>query len=274
MTTALRLFALVFGFLFSIAAMASAVVETVSGSVRSGASAASASPVTTGQRLDSGTTIVTGPNSRVILRFDDGQAMLLNDDTEFRISDYVFSAQEPAKDRFVFDLLRGAARSVTALLTRRNPNAYALRVPQATIGIRGTDFMVALVNPAFMAITIGEISAVNAAGTASFAAGATATVATATTLAVSIAATALPAAVAASFNQMGSIAISATGAASGSAAGAGSGAGTAVGAAAGGITLGTVGIIGAAVAAAVAVTSDNSTPQQTTTGTTGSTGTR
>jgi len=215
MATALRAFALVLGIAFSSFALASAVVESVTGTVRSGPSATSTSPVAIGQRIDPGTTVVTGPNSFVTLRFDDGQVMLLNDDTEFRIDEYAFSPKEPAKDRFKFDLLRGAVRSVTGLLTKRNPQAYQLHAPQVTIGIRGTDFMVALVNPAYLSVLDGTVAASNAAGTATFAVGASATVASATTLAVSIAATALPASVAATFNRMSSIALSASGTAAG-----------------------------------------------------------
>jgi hypothetical protein len=257
MITTLRAFAIVFGLMFSISAWAAALVESITGSVSAGPTAASTSAVSVGQRIDPGTTVVTGANSRVILRFDDGQAMLLNDNTEFRVAEYAFIAQEPAKDRFVFDLLRGAARSVTAALTRRSPNAYALRAPNATIGIRGTDFMVALANQTYMNVLDGVIAATNAAGTATFAAGAVATVASATTLAVSIAATALPAAVAASFSEMGSIALSA--------AAAGAGASGATGAAAGGITTGVVAAGVAAVAGIAALTSSNN--QQPTPGT-------
>lgn len=273
MGIATRILVLAIGLFFSVLAMASSVVESITGSVRAGPTAAAAAPVSVGQRINAGTTVVTGAKSLVTLRFDDGQVMLLGNDTEFRVAEYSFSRQDPAKDSFVFDLLRGAARSVTAVLTRRNSQAYALRVPQATLGIRGTDFMVALVNPAYMSVLNGTISVANAAGTVTFSAGATATVASATSLATSIAASALPASVTSTFSQLGSIPIAPTEAA------AGQGAQAASGAASGGVSLGTVGLIGAAVAAAAALASDNQQQQSTspasgTTATTSTTGTR
>ena len=95
-------------------------------------------------------------------------------------------------------LFKGAMRSVSGLIGSRNRNAFALLAPQATIGIRGTDFMIALVNPAYLSVLQGTIGVSNAAGSAAFSAGATATVASSTALAVAIPAAALPASVAAS----------------------------------------------------------------------------
>jgi hypothetical protein len=38
-------------------------------------------------------------------------------------------------------------------------------MPQATIGIRGADFMVVLVNPAYLPVLRGAVGVTNAAGT-------------------------------------------------------------------------------------------------------------
>jgi len=245
--------------LFSLSAFAAALFETVTGDVKAGATASTATAARKDQRVNPGSVVVTGPKSLATLRFDDGQAIVLNENSEFKISAYSFVRNDPKKDSFVVDLLKGAMRSVSGLLGRRSAQAYAVRVPQATIGIRGTDFMVALVNPAYLSVLSGSIGVTNAAGAVAFGAGTTATVASTTTLATSIAASALPASVAASFKQLSSIAISAA-----------AGAGTATGAAAGGVTMGTVGIAAAVVGvAALAASQDNGT----TTGTTGTTGT-
>jgi len=242
--TALGLFV---GFMSSVSSFAAALVENMRGDVRAGAAAATATAVRGGQRVEMGTVITTGAKSLVTLRFDDGQAVVLNENAEFRITNYSFVRDDPKKDVFLFDLFKGAMRAVTSIVSTRNAQAYALRTPQATLGIRGTDFMVALVNPAFLSVLSGAVGVSNAAGAVTFAAGTTATVASATVLATTIAATALPAAVAASFSQLGSLAITAgVGAA---------GASVATGAAAGGVTLGTIGVIGAAVAGVAAVAS-------------------
>lgn len=261
----IRIFSLVAGLLFALPGYASALIEMATGNVRAGTSAAAATLVRKDQRVQPGSTVVTGPRSQAILRFDDGQAVALSENTEFKVTEYSFSTSDPSRDRFVFELLKGAMRSVTGALTARNRNAYQLRVPQATLGIRGTDFMVALVNPAYMSVLNGTIAVSNSAGSVAFGAGTTATVASATTLATTIAAAALPASVAATFSELGSLTVTASTAA---------GASGATTAATGGLTLGTAAAIGAVVAGIAAVTSDKSdapasAPSGTTTGTTG-----
>ena len=152
MLTAFRMFVLLLAMMSSSLAFASAIVETMNGTVRSGPSASSNDPVAIGQRLNAGTTVVTGPRSHVALRFDDGQIILLNDDTEIRVEEYAFNPREPQRDRFLFKVLRGAVRLVTSLLTERNPAALQVQAPQATFGVRGTDFMVALFNGAYLGV--------------------------------------------------------------------------------------------------------------------------
>ncbi|HSQ03907.1 MAG TPA: FecR family protein [Burkholderiales bacterium] len=224
--------------------------------------------------METGSVVITGPKSLVVLRFDDGHAVALNENAEFKVTQYTYAKDDAAQDKSVIELLKGAMRSITGLIAQRTPAAYELRIPQATIGIRGTDFMVALVNPAYMSVLNGTIAVTNSAGVATFTAGATATVTSATTLATAIPASALPASVATSFSELSSLSIAAgaAGTGTGTAGGAGGGAGAAAasGAAAGGLTIGTISAIAAAIGVAAAVTSSQeSSPISGTTGTTG-----
>ena len=242
---------------------ANGVYQSVTGDVRAATGTATPASVAKDQRIVPGTTITTGPGAQTVIRFDDGHTVVLNENTEFRVNQYIFDKDKPQNDIIAMQIVKGAMRSVSGLIVSRSRSAFALLAPQATIGIRGTDFMIALVNPAYLSVLEGSIGVTNAAGTATFAAGATATVATATTLAVAIPAAALPASVAASFSSMGSVAISAAAA----------GAGAASGAAAGGITAGMVAAGVAVVGVAVAASSSNdsgspSSPSTTTTTTT------
>ncbi len=246
----------------SVPAFANAVIESITGQVRAGVTAGTAAAVTVSQRIPTGATISTGANSRTVLRFDDGQAIVLHESTDFRVTDYGFNRADPRQDKFGFELLRGALRAVTGLLGQRSPTAFALRTPQATIGIRGTDFMVALANQTFTSVTTGSIGVTNAAGTAVFGPGSFGAVANAATLAAAVPASALPAGVASTFSQLGSVAV-----------GASAGAAGASGAATGGISVGTIGAAAAAAAAAAAISNNNDNPSGTT-GTTGTTGTR
>lgn len=229
----------------SVQTFAAATVESSTGDVRAGASPAAASTVSKDQRILPGTVVTTGPNSQVVLRFDDGQAMALGANTEFRVAEYHFEAAQPAKDSFVFELLRGAARSITGALSQRSPRNYSLRLPTATIGIRGTDFMVAQMNSGFVQVTNGAIDVTNSAGSVTFGPGSVGTVASSTTLATTITAAALPAAVSSAFAQLGALPLSAVGA------------GQAVGAATGGISGAAMAGIAIGVAAVAAIANDN-----------------
>ena len=139
---------LALGFLASFSAasaFAAAVVQSIEGDVRAGPIGKPVTGVTLDQRLASGTTVVTGPDAQVILRFDDGQQVVLDHSTHFRIVDFQYNEADPKTDRSVFGLLKGALRMVSGAIATRNRQAVALRIPQATIGIRGTDFSLSIV---------------------------------------------------------------------------------------------------------------------------------
>ena len=195
------------GFFSAASAFGAAVVQEAKGDVRAGATPAQSKPITPHQRVLPGTVVTTGPGSQAILLFDDGQAVALHENTQFRIEDFSFRPQEPEADRAVFVLLQGALRALTGILGKRSPGVFSLRVPQATIGIRGTDFMVAIVNPAYLSVLEGTVTATNAAGTVPFGAGTLGSIATSATLAVSIPASALPAAVSSAFDGLGKLPI-------------------------------------------------------------------
>ena len=139
--------ALAMAMLFAGAALAAAVVQSMKGDVRAGPIGKPAATVAVDQRLTSGTAVVTGPDAQVILRFDDGQQVVLNHNTHFRIADFRYLEGDPRLDRSVFALLKGALRIVSGAIATRN---------RSTIGVRGTDFMVALVNPAYVSVLQGN----------------------------------------------------------------------------------------------------------------------
>ena len=243
----LRLAVLLFGLSSTFAAFAAGIIETLRGDVKAGISAAAASAASAKQRVNSGTTLVTGPKSAATIRFEDGQVIAIHENSEFKVSEYVFSKEAPAKDKFSFDLVKGALRAVTSAGTRRTPDAFALRTPTATMGIRGTDFMVAITNPLFIQVISGVVQVVNAGGVALVGAGVTSTVSAAGVTAVTIPASALPASVAASFGNLASITITvgATGAVTATA--------TTAASAGGAITTTTLAISAAALATIVTV---------------------
>lgn len=229
-----------------------------------------------GASLENDMIVSTGNNSHAVLKFEDGQVIALQSNTSFRIHDYRYSPRKIEESNMFFSLLKGGLRAITGLVGSKHQAAFKLQTPNSTIGIRGTDFMVVIVNPVYSSVASGSISMTNAAGTAVFSAGQTAVVTSATVLPMSISAAAVPAG---TFTQLGAIPLpaptpAAPGAGSGSAPGGGAGSGaagdaaagasSATGAAVGGVTAGAVSaaVVGVAVVGA-AVSSNN------TSGTTG-----
>jgi len=150
---------------------ANGVFENVRGDVKAAQGAAAPASVAKNQRFVPGTTVLTGPGAQAIIRFDDGHAVVLNENSEFRVNQYSFDKDKPQSDNIALQLFKGAMRSVTGLIGTRNRQSFALLAPQATIGIRGTDFMLALVNPAYLSVIQGTIGVTNAAGLGSFCGG-------------------------------------------------------------------------------------------------------
>lgn len=261
-----------------------------SGDVKTALGSQKAQAVGKGALLENDMIVFTGDVSQAVLKFEDGQVIALQSNSSFRIDDYRYNPKEIEKSNMFFSMLKGGLRAITGLISSKHQAAFRLNTPNATIGIRGTDFMVVMSNQMYGNVISGSISMTNAAGTAVFSAGQAAMVASATALPVSISAAAIPAG---TFTQLGAIPVpaptpAAPGAGSGSAPGSGAGTGTgttastgtatggaaagstaagsaaATSAAVGGITVGTVSaaVVGVAAVAAAASSDD-------TTGTTG-----
>ncbi len=84
-----------------------------------------------------GDRIVTSAAAVVELRLRDGTLLTVGRASEFVIRDYRIYKDQP--NVALFDLARGAFRSVTGFITKR-PHRYEVRTRVATIGVRGTDF--------------------------------------------------------------------------------------------------------------------------------------
>jgi len=204
--------------------------------------------------VDNQDTVTTGPGARLTLHMNDGQQLILDQNTEVRITDFQYRAADPKADRAVFGLVKGALRVVSGAIARRNGAAFALRVPQATIVVRGgADFMVALVNPAYLAVLEGSVSAANTAGMAIFGSGVFGYVSSSTAAPKVVPASTFSAAATAAFaNLSGGTLLGAAGL--GVEGGAVQGAGPATGAAQP-MSTGAMVAIGAAVAAGIAAAS-------------------
>jgi hypothetical protein len=96
-----------------------------------------------GEKIQSGDTVTTDAKSEVLIKMADDSTVVLRPNTQFQFTDYKFE-KKPTDSSFV-TLLRGTARMVTGLIGRRNATNVRVDAITATIGIRGTDFEVAVI---------------------------------------------------------------------------------------------------------------------------------
>ena len=92
--------------------------------------------------VSEGDIVITATDSEALIRFKDNSAMTLRPGTQVAIVS--FKHKDAADDSFVATLFQGALRSVTGLIGKTRPNNVRLKTSTATIGIRGTDFEVAI----------------------------------------------------------------------------------------------------------------------------------
>ena len=126
-----------------------------------------------------GDALVTGVDGRVQVAFSDGSLLSLQPRSEFRIDDYRFDADA---QRGFFFLVRGALRTISGAIGKREPDDYRMSTPTANIGIRGTEFVAeeTVCDPAChpgrtpglrVAVSAGRVVVYNAAGSTEVAAG-------------------------------------------------------------------------------------------------------
>src|SRR4029453_16957259 len=91
--------------------------------------------------VNTGDTVTTGAQSYAQLRFSDNALVALKPDSEFRIEAYAFAGAADGSGRAVFRLVRGGFRTVTGQVGQVNRDTYQVLTTQATIGIRGTHYL-------------------------------------------------------------------------------------------------------------------------------------
>ncbi|MBI1888063.1 MAG: FecR domain-containing protein [Nitrosomonadales bacterium] len=98
--------------------------------------------LTRGAEVQTGDTLRVGEASNMQVRFTDEGITALRSNSEFRIDDYRFEEKTNIGKSF-FSLVKGGMRAITGLIGRYNRDNYAVKAATATIGIRGTHFVLA-----------------------------------------------------------------------------------------------------------------------------------
>lgn len=168
-------------------------VYVVSGNVFAAKGKNPAHPVIGSEPIVSDTLISTGDKSSALLKFEDGQVVTMQANSVFHVRNYRYDAAKISNSSVVFSMLKGGMRFITGLIGQQRKQAFRLSTPNATIGIRGTEFMVTMANSKmYSQVLKGSVDMTNAGGTAVLATGQSAVAASSKALATLIPASAIP----------------------------------------------------------------------------------
>lgn len=93
-----------------------------------------------GGPLYEGDRLQTGNSSFAVLAFKDNSRVTLKEDSEFEIKKLHYDEKDETSGSALMTLFRGGLRAVSGLIGKQNREAYSMRTPVATIGIRGTGY--------------------------------------------------------------------------------------------------------------------------------------
>jgi hypothetical protein len=127
--------------LLATASWAEGTLTHLSGSVFVDRADGKSLPATAGTQVAAGETVATGANAYARLEMTDGSEIVLRPDSRLKVEDYKFNDSKPQEDSFVLRVFKGGLRTVSGLIGKRgNRDAYEMKTPTATIGIRGTQW--------------------------------------------------------------------------------------------------------------------------------------
>ena len=91
-----------------------------------------------------GDRLETGLGAQLQIIMDDGAEVFLKQDSVLKISEYVITGGYGKNSSSIFDLLRGGLRTITGAIGGSALANYQLQTGLATIGIRGTEYVIKL----------------------------------------------------------------------------------------------------------------------------------
>lgn len=89
-------------------------------------------------------TLTTDANSQAQIAFTDNTLVTFRAETKFIVDQYAYQPQPKngSVGKYIMNLIEGGFRTITGLIAKNNPNDYKINTPVATIGVRGTDYVV------------------------------------------------------------------------------------------------------------------------------------
>lgn len=134
------------------------------GEVRAQAGAGESRPLRKGDAVDEAETITTGAGGRVQLRFKDGALVALQPLSSLRVDRYRYVGQGDSEDNVWLSFLKGGLRTLSGVVGKKDPKAYRMDSPVATIGIRGTGYALDLSDGLLGNVSEGAVEVCNGGG--------------------------------------------------------------------------------------------------------------
>lgn len=122
-------------------------IQNILGSAKIHKKTGQINPAIRNDQLYEGDTVIAENASNVQIRMIDGAVIWLRANSEFKIDAYKSKKNGSDVDESSLKLLTGSMRTVTGLIGKQNPDGYKLSTPNATIGVRGTEYDAVFVPP-------------------------------------------------------------------------------------------------------------------------------
>ena len=91
-----------------------------------------------------GDRVTTAPGASLYILMDDGAEIFLKSDSVIKISEYVITSDDDSTSSSILDLIRGGLRKITGAIGGSARSNYKVQTGLATIGIRGTEYVIKL----------------------------------------------------------------------------------------------------------------------------------
>ena len=94
-----------------------------------------------GDAVSAADQVTTGPASSASMVLRDGTTLVVGAGSRMELRNFAYDSTTQ-DGSLALSLVRGTLRMITGLIGKARPEAVALTTPTATVGIRGTDFIV------------------------------------------------------------------------------------------------------------------------------------
>lgn len=117
------------------------IIKSVSGPASITSQTDMTLPAVSNMKIGRGDTIRTGSGGTIGIIFNDDTSLSLGPDSELIVKDFLF---EPADHRLslIARMVRGTFSFISGQIAKLAPEKVQLKTPEATLGVRGTKFVV------------------------------------------------------------------------------------------------------------------------------------